>query len=340
MAKPTVAAGLVAGLVDYAVGRGADRTILMSRSGLVASDLSDPDGRQPLERYVALLHVAAEMAGDPAMALHFGRDVAMAELSIVGLIMEASATMMEAFEQLGRYGRLALDSGPVGADAAALLLVEEAGRLFVVERRPDADAMPELTDVAFAQLTCGPRRFLAQPHVLGVELIRPAPPHAAAYAAVFGCQVRFGARRNALELHPQVGDWRVAQNPRYVFGVLTERAEALLAGQAAQDNMSARVEALLLPVLHHGSTGVETVAAQVGLSRTSLFRRLKEEGTSFTDLLDDLRRRLALQYLGGGRASVNETAYLLGFSDAAAFSRAFRRWTGSTPGAYRRGLKR
>ena len=334
---PTVSAGLVAGLADYAVARGADRAVLMAQAGFVADDLVDQDRRLPLRHYPDLLHLAAGMVGDPALALHFGRDVAMAEMSIVGLIMEASATMMEAFTQLQRYGRLVLDAGGASAGPPGLELVHESGRLYLVERRADADRSPELTDVTFAHLACGPRRFLVQPHVLGVELARPEPPHAAAYAAVFRCPVRFGAQWNALELHPEVGGWRVAQNPRYVFGVLTERAEALLTEQATAGSMRAHVEALLLPVLHQGPIGVEGIAAQLGLSRTTLFRRLKSEGTSFAAVLDDVRHSLALHYLGGGKVSVNESAYLLGFSDAAAFSRAFRRWTGRPPGAYRRG---
>lgn len=331
---PTVSAGLVAGLADYAVARGADRAALMARAELTGESLSDPDRRLPLMHYPDMLRTVEAMLNDPALALHFGRDVAMAEMSIVGLIMEASATMMDAFTQLQRFGRLALDAGDGAAGSAGLALVQEQGRLYLVEQR--ADGLPELTDVVFAQLTCGPRRFLGQSHVLGVEFTRPAPPHAAAYAAVFQCPVRFGARWNALELHPDVGGWRVAQNPRYVFGVLTEKADALLEQQAATESLRGRVEALLLPVLHQGPIGGDDVAAQLAISRTTLFRRLKAEGTSFAAVLDDVRRRLALQYLGSGKVSVNETAYLLGFSDAAAFSRAFRRWNGSSPGAYRR----
>ncbi len=92
-----------------------------------------------------------------------------------------------------------------------------------------------------------------------------------------------------------------------------------------------RVESLLTPLLHTGGASVAVVAGELGVSRQTLFRRLRAEGTTFEQVLDELRRRLALQYLGEGRASVNETAYLLGFSEPAAFSRAFKRWTGSRP---------
>lgn len=76
---------------------------------------------------------------------------------------------------------------------------------------------------------------------------------------------------------------------------------------------------------------MDVIASKLGLSRQTLFRKLKAEGVTFEKVLDELRHRLALHYLSGKKVSVNETAYLVGFSDPAAFSRAFKRWTGSCP---------
>ena len=80
---------------------------------------------------------------------------------------------------------------------------------------------------------------------------------------------------------------------------------------------------------------MEAIAACLGIGRQTLFRRLKQEGTTFEHVLDELRHKLALHYLAGERASVHETAYLVGFSDRSAFSRAFKRWTGRSPRAAR-----
>jgi AraC-like DNA-binding protein len=92
-----------------------------------------------------------------------------------------------------------------------------------------------------------------------------------------------------------------------------------------------RVESLLMPVLHLGDVGADAVAEKMGVSRWTLARKLKSEGTTFERVLDDLRRTMALHYLTSKKVSVNETAYLVGFSDPAAFSRAFKRWTGLSP---------
>ncbi len=90
-----------------------------------------------------------------------------------------------------------------------------------------------------------------------------------------------------------------------------------------------------MPVLHRGDANIAAVASSMGMSRQTLFRRLKAEGVTFAQVLDELRHTLALHYLSGRKVSVNETAYLVGFSEPAAFSRAFRRWTGSSPRAAR-----
>lgn len=335
MVQPTVSAGIVSGLLDFASGRGVDRTALAEGADLSSLDLEDPDNRLPLSRYVCLMRLAKSMTADPALILRFYEEVGMSNLSIVGLIMEASATMGDAFLQLQRYGRLAAEIGDV-ADGPRFVLVNKRGRLFMVDRRLHPNAIPELTESAFVSLVCGPRRFLTQPHVLSVCVTHPKPAYAGEYQRVFRCPVHFGADWNAMELHPQITEWKVAQAPRYVFGILAKHADRLLAELEASKSLHSRVEALLLPILHQGDVGADTIAKELGVSRQTLFRRLKDEGTTFTGVLDGLRQRLARLYLQGGTTSVNETAYLVGFSDPAAFSRAFKRWTGLAPNDFRR----
>jgi len=95
------------------------------------------------------------------------------------------------------------------------------------------------------------------------------------------------------------------------------------------------VEERLRPLLASGDVGIDRVAAAMGYSRQTLYRRLKAEGVTYEQLLDDLRRKLALRYIRDDGMGVKQTAYLLGFSDPAAFSRAFKRWTGHSPSEMR-----
>ena len=86
-----------------------------------------------------------------------------------------------------------------------------------------------------------------------------------------------------------------------------------------------------MPILHTGDVGMEIVASKLGMSRQTLYRNLKSEGATFETVLDELRHKMAVNFLSGRKVSVNETAYLVGFSEPAAFSRAFKRWTGVSP---------
>jgi AraC-like DNA-binding protein len=333
MEQASIAAGIVAGFVSFLDRRGFDGRALAVQAGINLATLADPDARLPFARYGQLLILARRASGDTGLSLRFGAEVGMADLSILGLIMEASATMGEAFAQMQRYGRLALAGDPKLPPRFAL--EDRDGRLYLVDHRPDPNSFPEMTEEAFAQLTCGPRRFLDRPHVLCVHLTHEAPPHAGLYDEIFACPVHFGSSLNALELHPEVALWPVARERRYVFGVLCEKAERLMAAAAPMETVRSRLEEAMRLRLHHGEPGADDLARELGFSRSTLFRRLREEGTSFALVLDGLRRDLALQFVAQSRNSQAEIAYFLGFSEAAALSRAFQRWTGMSPGQYR-----
>ncbi len=111
-------------------------------------------------------------------------------------------------------------------------------------------------------------------------------------------------------------------------------ASAAMPAKAKKWNRG-RVEAVLLPILHTGDINAKAIADALGSTRWTLLRKLKAEGgVTFEQLLDQLRHKMALHYLSG-KTSVTETAYLVGFSEAAAFSRAFKRWTGRSPRDWR-----
>jgi AraC-like DNA-binding protein len=118
---------------------------------------------------------------------------------------------------------------------------------------------------------------------------------------------------------------------RYVFGIFSERAEELLANLQKTTTTAGQVNSLLMPLVHTGHVGIEQIATKLGLNRISLYRRLKAEGTTYEKILTNLRLQLALSYLSSQKTSVSDVAYLVGFTDPAAFSRAFKRWTGKSP---------
>jgi AraC-like DNA-binding protein len=325
----TVSAGMAQALAEFAVARGADRGELLARAAIEAAVLEDHDHRVPFANYVALMRACKELAGDPALPLHFAEAIDMSEFSIVGLICLAAETMMEAFHQMNRYGRLVIEVD-LGA-AERFRLAQQNGELWVVDTRRDPNAFPELTETTFTRMVCHPRRFLPRPHVLEAHMTHAAPAHVAEYERIYQCPIVFGSHWNALRMDPAMSVHRVQQQPRYVFGVLCAHADALLEELESTKTTRGRVESLLMPILHTGEVSMDAIASRMAVSRQTLYRNLKEEGATFEQVLDELRRNLAIRYLSGKKVSVNETAYLVGFSEPAAFSRAFKRWTGKSP---------
>ena len=121
---------------------------------------------------------------------------------------------------------------------------------------------------------------------------------------------------------------------RMLFGEIAEAARARRM-PSRENSFRRRVEAELKPLLASGTIRIESIARALGCSRQTLYRRLKAEGLTFAQVLDDLRRRLALKLIRDPALSVKEIGYRLGFSDPAAFSRAFKRWTGKSPQGFR-----
>lgn len=331
---PTVAGGYAKGLLDFAVSKQASENALLERAGISPDDLADPDNRVPFDKYKALMYAAIELTRDPALALHFGEDVDFAELSVVGLIALACDTLFHAFMEINRYNGLVIQVEGVGL-GPRFQLVQEDGKSWVVDSRQNPNCFPELTESGWARIVCGTRRFVPEGKlfVKEVHVTHAAPAHRAEYERIFRVPVVFESERNALLIDETLMFNKVARTTRYAFGVLSERARNLLESLEQATTTRGKVENLLLPVLHKGEPSVDEIAKELGLSRATLYRRLKAEGITFEKLHDELRHKLALHYLDGKKVSVNETAYLVGFSDPSAFSRAFKRWTGKSPRA-------
>lgn len=333
-AELTVGAGFARGLLEFAVRKGADRDALLQAAGLEAAALGDVAARVPFSAYVALVRIAKTLTGDPALALHYGEQVDISKVSIVGLISQAAPTMIEGFTQLNRFVRLIVETRNGGNGERFQLLRDRHG-IWIVDARLNPDVFPELTESALAQLVCAPRRH-GQPETLkAVHFTFPAPSYASEFERIFQVPVVFGSDRNAILTNDRMPDLPVNLLPDYAGDVLSERAQAQLAELDNSKSARGRVEGVLTPMVRAGQPTMDGVAAALKISRQRLYRQLRAEGTSFEQVLDGLRHRLALEYLGERGASVNETAYLLGFSDPAAFSRAFKRWTGTSPKSVR-----
>jgi AraC-like DNA-binding protein len=327
-AELTLAAGFARALFELAVAKGANPAALTARTGVDPARLGVQDARIAFDTYVVLMRTAKELTGDPALALHFGEEVDMMALSILPLLIGGCESSADALAELNRFAPLAIEVAPGGGDR--MDFVRRDGRVFMVDRRPDPNAFPELTESSFARMACSGRRH-GYDLLRGVHVTHAAPLYRSEYDRIFQVPVHFESGWNALEMDEGLLSMRFDAQPPYVQNLLNARAETLLRELEGSKSVRGRVESLLAPMLPGGGSTIEAVAARLGMSRQTLYRKLKAEGVTFEKLLDDLRHRLALRYLREEEVSINEAAHRLGFADRAAFSHAFKRWTGASP---------
>ncbi len=223
------------------------------------------------------------------------------------------------------------------ADGPRFQLTSVDDQRWMEDRRANPNDFIELTESTWSRFIVTTRRdFPGHTFALEAHVTHPAPAYRARYEDLWQVPITFVSHWNAIRSDPGWQQVQIQPDNRYVFGVLTERGDALLQELEASKTLRGRVEALIMPILHTGEVNVDAIAAKLATSRQTIYRHLKREGATFEQVLDALRHRMALHYLAAKKVSVNETAYLIGFSDPAAFSRAFKRWTGKSPRAWRR----
>ena len=337
MPNPTIAAGYPKALLEFAVSRGASRAALLERSHLRPDDLENSVGRIPLTTYIALMKSGIELCDEPALALLFGEAVKLQDISIVGFLGETLSNVESGPAMMNRYARLALDPDD-GGKADAIELVRQGGDLWLKSRIEAYIDHPLLTESAFARTVCGVRPMFASlpgfaniPFPKAIRFTHKEPDYRAEYDRIFGVPLFFDSNMNALAVDEEFLKVSLPRANPHLSQVLIARAEELLQGLESSKSTRSEVEKLLTANLQSGAVSVDVIARQLGVSRQTLFRRLKAEGVTFEKVLDELRHRMALNYLDDRKLSVNETAYLVGFSDPAAFSHAFKRWTGHSP---------
>lgn len=337
MSKPTIAAGFPKAFLDFAVSKGADRDALIRRSHIRQDDLSEQDNRIPLANYIALLKAGVELCNEPALALLFGEAVSLPDISIVGLIGAGVENAEMGRQQVSRYVRLMLDEDN-GETTDPFEFVRERDKIWLKFTSSIYVENPLITESAFARGVCGMRAMLGSFGIpidpltpKAIHFTHREPSYRAEYDRIFGVPLVFGSHTNAFLMDENFHSLNLPQTNPYLSRILSAHAETLLEKLENSKTTRGKVESLLLPILSSGEANMDMIARKLGLSRQTLFRKLKAEGVTFEKVLDELRHKLAIHYLNEKKISINETAYLLGFSEPAAFSRAFKRWTGYSP---------
>jgi transcriptional regulator, AraC family len=331
--------GFVQPLAEALREQGHDPAPLLQQYGLDGARLAEAGARLSIPRYMHLGHAAIALCGEPALGLHMGRLSRLAQAGLAGVTAAQAPTLGEAARTLLRFeplyaanyrGHSSYQEDPQGAWLRfySISPYNDYNR-FVVDSLL-AGWLAQLAALAGSPL---------QAERLEIEF--DAPDYAAGYQPLCSTAVQFGASANRLRLSRSTLEQANPQHCPSTFHHLLQLCEAEMLQRTRVRSLGERITHLLGPLLNGGrEPDLEEVALHLQLPTWTLRRKLAEEGTRFRDLLNDTRRDLAEAYIRDTELAFGEIAYLLGFASAEAFQRAFKRWTGLTPGEFRRSQRR
>ncbi|NCT81817.1 MAG: AraC family transcriptional regulator [Comamonadaceae bacterium] len=331
--NPQVSARIGALIVQVAAARGAEPQRLMLDAGFDARWLNDPEARMPLTVEERLWARAAEVTCDPLFGLHAAEAIRPGAFDVLDYAVRTAPDLRTALQRLARYNRLV-------HDLAGFEIVPHGDAVRIEHRFGGSAIRPcrQAAEFTLASLVVVASQMGGQPvPASAVEFAHPLGGEPAAYRSVFGVTPRFDAPVSCLVLAARVLDRPVPAADPALSRIVTAHAEQLLAAHPpVQESIAAQVRRQLAENIAKGPMTLNLVARRLHLSERSLQRRLDDEGTCFADLVDQVRRELALRYIADERLALGEVAYLLGFAEPSPFHRAFKRWTGTTPAAARR----
>lgn len=310
--------------------RDVDVPELLATVGLDDDLLADPDRRIPLAVSTRLWRAAVEVTGDDAVGIDVSRHVRPATFHALGSAFLSSRSLRAALERTARYTRVTADVA-VGSTR----LVGSDVELVIGWRTGAERPAVESVDAALAAIVRSARFLLGRDtSPTHVDVERPEPANLARFERFFRCPVRFSAPENVLAFDRSDAE-RPVPGGNEALASVSEQALTQYLDALEPDTIVDQVRAVLVDALDAGAPDIAVVADELAMSRRTLQRRLDAAGTSYRDVLADTRRQLAETLLAAGDATVTEIAHRLGFSETAAFSRAYRRWTGSSPSEHR-----
>ena len=302
-----------------------DPAPLFAKAGISRDSIKTAGLRVPFRVVDNLWREASKVIDDPCFGLRASEFWHPSQMHALGYAWLSSHTLREALNRYKRYNRIL-------SPAADILLEDnDQGLALVVKPTPQIAPRPNRTDALFTCIMKMCRmNYGNNLSPVGISLSRKKPSCFQAYQEVFNAPVVFEAGQDSLTLPLDAVDRRlVSDNPQ--LALVHDKIMIDYLAKLEKGDTVNRVKAAIIDRLPSGEVAQQDVAPLVNMSVRSLQRKLKTLGTSFQKLLDLTRSELAHNYVRDMETDLTEIAFMLGFSEHSAFSRAFKRWTGRSP---------
>ena len=327
---PSVIAGYAKAIARALEHRGIDSARVLVSAGLGEAVGNDPLDRLSVSQVTRLFQACVAETGDPYFGLAVARFIHATNIHALGYALMASRNLWDFCLRLERYFAI--------VSQAAVMRAERSGDDVVLRFRRQADLCGETEDAFFAFTLRFMRLLYGKPFApLRVDLHHGCPPAGASpYHDEFGITPQFGCAEGILAFQGSVMDETLAGACSDLAQFNDRIADSYLV-RLSRSDLVARVRVGIVERLSSGECTRAIIARELGLSQGALQQKLAERGTSFHSLFDEVRSELAVGYLAQPTLSITEIAFLLGFTDASNFTRAFKRWHRVSPKGFREG---
>ncbi len=320
------------GLIDAISTAGANPDQVLRSLELDRAVLSNPEGFIPCSLFARILEEAARATGDSCFGLHFGERFNIKNIGPLTYVVLNSPTIAIADEHVARYLKLY-------NQAAKVFFTVEGQRAYLhyvlvdlgIESPRHQNEYSMVIRLNTIRMMVG-----SQWAPLEVRFAHQVPEQISEHVRIFGAPVLFGYSTNAFVIEREFLERQIPAADQRLYRIMERYLEEVLAEIPQEDGVLAAVRRAVAESMREGDPNLARVAKKMAMSPRTLQRQLKEQGMEFKKLVDDTRQRFAVSYLRNRRNTITEIAFLLGYSEVSAFNRAFKRWTGSTPLAYRR----
>ena len=324
----------VATLVDTVAGMGIEARAVLAGTGLKPEDLRSPAMKTSVRQLVLACRNAIRLGSAPDTGFRVGLRMHVSSYGMYGYALLCCETLRDVTQLAVKYHRLATPT-------VAMSFREEGGEAVwsfdnVVDLDPADPLYRFMVEFQFGIHTVLGRDLLGPAFKLARVSARYAPPaHRAAYRRHLGCASEFGQPVDELRFGAGLLDRHLAYGNPLTAAMVTDVCERLLEDARRETGLASRVYRQLMQVPGRFDD-METLADRLDMTPRTLRRRLQQEGTSYQEILAEVRSRLAKEYLRTTRMTTEDIAEMLGFSEAANFRHAFKRWTGKAPSEFRR----
>jgi AraC-like DNA-binding protein len=294
------------------------------------ASLDASNGRVPVAFGYELFETAARLIGDPDLGLHAALYAKQTDFEVLEWVVSSAATWRDACDTNCRYGRVFNEA----ADYRVEVCADKAHIIFgstVPLKRVCSDFRLALSHLGVQRWSRSTWPELA------VWMKHEQPSDMSVYRAIFpDCKLIFRAAFDGFVYDASRLDTPLPTADPARHGAMRAHVDKLLEALTPGDSLVTRASRDILSTMRQGNVAAERTAARLGMARRTLGRRLQEHGTSYSELLKEVRYRTAIHYLQNTSHSVEDIAFLLGYSECAPFVRAFKRWSGRAPFEYRR----